>query len=221
MGYRQGGLHNPQQQHLNRMAMNAGSPGSDPSFNPGGPMSGGPSPQQQGQQQQQQQFQASRLSALGPQNPKQPMSMLPPPSPAKDQNKQDKGPTNGLPDGSPRNQPLSGPNPGTAPPTPNSSGQQGPPGQGQGQQQNMPPAPSPGLMINPNPGSMNPVAMPLPPAPPSTENIFSTDFMQSVANGLDEFVDVGLFRGDGDLNFERDFGQWFNPDDVGMDLGKQ
>ncbi|KAJ6581087.1 hypothetical protein B0H19DRAFT_1113560 [Mycena capillaripes] len=217
------GLHNPQQQqHLNRMAgMNAGSPGSDPSFNPGGPMSGGPSPQQQQQQhqqhQQQQQFQAGRLAASGPPNPK-PMSMLPPPSPAKDQNKQDnKGPTNGLPDGSPRNQPLSGPNPpGTAPPTPNSSGQQGPPGQGQ----NMAPAPSPGLMINPNASSMNPVAMPLAPAPPpAAENIFSTDFMQSVTNGLDEFVDVGLFRGDGDLNFERDFGQWFNPDDVGMELG--
>jgi collagen type III alpha len=63
---------------------------------------------------------------------------------------------------------------------------------------------------------------PLPPAPPSaTDNLFTRDFIQSVANGLDEFVDVGLFRGDGDLNFERDFGQWFNPDDVGIDLGKQ
>jgi collagen type III alpha len=83
-------------------------------------------------------------------------------------------------------------------------------------------APSPGLLMNPNTVSMNPVAMPLPPAPPSaTETLFTNDFIQSVANGLDEFVDVGLFRGDGDLNFERDFGQWFNPDDVGMDLGKQ
>ncbi|KAF8131335.1 hypothetical protein K438DRAFT_1885538 [Mycena galopus ATCC 62051] len=61
-----------------------------------------------------------------------------------------------------------------------------------------------------------PMAIPL---PPSVENLFSSEFIQSVANGLDEFVDVGLFRGDGDLNFERDFGQWFNPDDVGMVLG--
>jgi len=43
--------------------------------------------------------------------------------------------------------------------------------------------------------------------------IFSTDFIQSVASSLDEF-DTSLFRPDGDINFERDFGQWFNPDDV-------
>ncbi|KAF8143401.1 hypothetical protein K438DRAFT_2109481 [Mycena galopus ATCC 62051] len=61
-----------------------------------------------------------------------------------------------------------------------------------------------------------PLAMPLPPAPPSAVNLFSSEFIQSVANGLDEFVDVGLFRGDADLNFERDFAQWFNPDDVGV-----
>ncbi|KAJ7156845.1 hypothetical protein C8R43DRAFT_997399 [Mycena crocata] len=232
MQYRQ--LHNmQQQQHPNRMSggMNAGSPGSDPTFNPGVPMPPGPGgPGQQPQQQPGQPGQpggpqfapGSRLT--GPPNTKQPMSMLPPPSPAKDQNgpKQDnKGLSNGHPEGSPRNQPLSGPNPpGTAPPTPGSSGQ----GQGQGQpgqNQNQNMAPSPGLLINPNTSSMNPVAMPLPPAPPSaTENLFSTDFIQNVANELGDF-DVGLFRGDGDINFERDFGQWFNPDDVGsMELGK-
>ncbi|KAJ6561156.1 hypothetical protein DFH09DRAFT_1160598 [Mycena vulgaris] len=205
-------------QHPNRMAgMNAGSPGSDPSFNPGVPMppgAGGPG----GQQQPGGQFApGSRLS--GPPNSK-PMSMLPPPSPAKDQNgpnKDNKGPSNGHPDGSPRNQPLSGPNPpGTAPPTPVPNQGQGQPGQNQ----NM--APSPGLLMNPGSASMNSVAMPLPPAAPSASgDLFSNDFIQSVANGLDEF-DVGLFRGDGDINFERDFGQWFNPDDVGsMELGKQ
>ncbi|KAJ7708749.1 hypothetical protein B0H17DRAFT_999808 [Mycena rosella] len=215
--YRQG-MHNIQQ-HPNRMSgMNAGSPGSDPSFNPGVPMPpgpGGPGQQQPGGQQQ---FApGSRLA--GPPNTKQPMSMLPPPSPAKDQNgpnKDNKGPTNGHPEGSPRNQPLSGPNPGTAPPTPG-------PGQGQGQPgQNQNMAQSPGLLINPNSSSMNPVAMSLSSAPASaSETLFSNDFIQSVANGLDEF-DVGLFRGDGDINFERDFGQWFNPDDVGsMELGKQ
>ncbi|KAJ6527497.1 hypothetical protein B0H19DRAFT_542111 [Mycena capillaripes] len=65
-----------------------------------------------------------------------------------------------------------------------------------------------------------PPTMPLPPAPSAVTH-FSSDFIQTVANGLDEFVDIGLFRGDGDLKFERDFGQWFNPDDVGMPIGEQ
>jgi len=52
----------------------------------------------------------------------------------------------------------------------------------------------------------------------SSAAIFSTDFIQSVASSLDEF-DTSLFRPDGDINFERDFGQWFNPDDVsGLDM---
>ncbi|KAK7031491.1 hypothetical protein R3P38DRAFT_2701217 [Favolaschia claudopus] len=205
--------------------MNAGSPGSDPSFNPGVPMlHGGPSGGAPGQQPQpgqppQQQFGApgNRLSVSGPPNqgPKPPMSMLPPPSPAKDQNKDTK-PPNGLADVSPRNQPLPNPNaPGTAPPTPNSTPQQ-PPGPQGGNSM----APSPGLMMNPNvsTGAMNSVGMPLPPSATPTDTIFNSDFMQN----MEDFVsDVGLFRGDGDLNFERDFGQWFNPDDVGMDLAKQ
>ncbi|KAJ7201065.1 hypothetical protein GGX14DRAFT_658915 [Mycena pura] len=78
-------------------------------------------------------------------------------------------------------------------------------------------APPPGLMIF-NPTSMNPAAMPLP-LPPTPDNLFSSEFMQSMAGGLEDF-DVGLFR-EQDINFERDFGQWFNnPDDVGsLDLG--
>jgi len=44
---------------------------------------------------------------------------------------------------------------------------------------------------------------------PLGSNIFSTDFVQSVASSMDEFESV--FRPDvGDINFERDFGQWFN-----------
>jgi hypothetical protein len=43
-------------------------------------------------------------------------------------------------------------------------------------------------------------------------NVFTADFMQTVASSLDEF-DPALFS-DRDLNFERDFGQWFNPDDA-------
>jgi collagen type III alpha len=72
-----------------------------------------------------------------------------------------------------------------------------------------------------NANALNTVEMPLPLWPPgSTENLFSPEFIQSVREGLEEFVDVGLFRGDGDLNFERDFSQWFNPNDVGLELGK-
>ncbi|KAF8187014.1 hypothetical protein K438DRAFT_1973195 [Mycena galopus ATCC 62051] len=101
-------------------------------------------------------------------------------------------------------------------PTPQSGGMQ----QNQGRQNN--PSAPPNLMMNPNvnPGAINIVGFPLP-APSATENLFSREFIESVANGLDEFVDVGLFRGDGDLDFERDFGQWFNPDDVAMELGRQ
>ncbi len=45
--------------------------------------------------------------------------------------------------------------------------------------------------------------------------LFTPDFIQSVANSLDEF-DPSFLRPDGDIDFERDFGQWFNhPDDVG------
>ncbi|PBK99951.1 hypothetical protein ARMGADRAFT_1008441 [Armillaria gallica] len=45
--------------------------------------------------------------------------------------------------------------------------------------------------------------------------LFTPDFIQSVANSLDEF-DPSFLRPDGDINFERDFAQWFNhPDDVG------
>ncbi|KAJ6485777.1 hypothetical protein C8R45DRAFT_997846 [Mycena sanguinolenta] len=233
MQYRQGLQHQQQGHPANRLSMsgpmNAGSPGADPSFNPNGVMQagvggpGGPGQQQFGG------GAGNRLS--GPQNLKgpMPMGMLPPPSPAKDQNKDTK--PNGLVDGSPRNQPLANPNaPGTAPPTPNSSGQQQQQQQqqaGQQSQQNPgqqpPQQTTPGMIMNPNvnPGAMNTAAMALPPAQNAADNIFGNDFIQSVANGLDEFVDVGLFRGDGDLNFERDFGQWFNPDDVGMELGKQ
>ncbi|KAJ6492101.1 hypothetical protein C8R45DRAFT_990399 [Mycena sanguinolenta] len=70
------------------------------------------------------------------------------------------------------------------------------------------------------PNSNAPPSASVEPASPSPDNLFSTDFIQSVTNGLDEYVDVRLFRGDGDLNFERDFAQWFNPDDVGMELGR-
>jgi hypothetical protein len=60
--------------------------------------------------------------------------------------------------------------------------------------------------------------------PPSSDPIqpFSADFIQSGASSLDDFqVDPSIFGSDsGDLNFERDFGQWFT--DAGpMDLNEK
>jgi hypothetical protein len=78
-------------------------------------------------------------------------------------------------------------------------------------------APSPSAILS-NPPSVNTPSNPAAAAPDSiTQGLFSNDFIQSVASSLDEF-DPAMFR-DGDINFERDFGQWFNPDDVGtLDL---
>ncbi|KAK0501758.1 hypothetical protein EDD18DRAFT_748092 [Armillaria luteobubalina] len=58
-------------------------------------------------------------------------------------------------------------------------------------------------------------------APPSTgperdmsAALYTPDFIQRVAESLDG-PDPSFLRPDGDINFERDFGQWFNhPDDV-------
>lgn len=44
-----------------------------------------------------------------------------------------------------------------------------------------------------------------------SSDIFSSDFISAVASSLDEF-DPALFRPDGDINFERDFGAWLNQD---------
>uniref|UniRef100_A0A0W0G9C8 Uncharacterized protein n=1 Tax=Moniliophthora roreri TaxID=221103 RepID=A0A0W0G9C8_MONRR len=55
---------------------------------------------------------------------------------------------------------------------------------------------------------------PVPQRTVSVADMFSNEFMQSVASQLEDF-ETGLFRPDGDINFERDFGQWFNhPDDI-------
>jgi hypothetical protein len=182
-----------------------GSPASsDPSFNSGAQLG---------------QF-AGPGNRMGQNN--KPMGMMPPPSPGmsgppKDQsaaNKDKPNPTNGHPEGSPRNaaqqsgqvQGQGTPNPGplgqgaTAPPTPAPTS-------------NMT-APSPSSVLsNPSTTPMNPPGPP-PPSVDALANVFSTDFIQSVASSLDEF-DPSVFSSERDLNFERDFGQWFNPDDVG------
>jgi len=212
------------------MPNNVGSPASsDPTFNMNGQLGPGPS---------------GPTFSTGPNrmNPGK-NQMMPPPSPAmngppKDQNSGPGGPNNGKnpnmnntpnnsghPDGSPRNQPPNSgnnsgqtPNPGgTGPPTPAPNNKLGP---GPGQVQNMAPSPSPSSVLNNIPLSMNASSMGGPPGmgPDSMAPIFPTDFIQSVASSLDDF-DSPVFRPDGDINFERDFGQWFNPDEaMGIDM---
>jgi collagen type III alpha len=68
--------------------------------------------------------------------------------------------------------------------------------------------------------SETPTPVPLSPntaMPPPGAELFNTDFM-SMDSGVDDMA-LNLFSGSGDINFERDFGQWFNPDDMvnGMD----
>jgi collagen type III alpha len=49
-------------------------------------------------------------------------------------------------------------------------------------------------------------------------NMFNSEFMNNMTTSLEDFAGTAdLFRTgpDGDINFERDFAQWFNPDDVG------
>jgi hypothetical protein len=179
---------------------------SDLSFSPSGPQGQGQGPQ--------------FSTGGGPNNrmgQNKSMARMPPPSPvmnptAKDQsgsNKDNKGGNpnaNGHPEGSPRNQPNTGQGGnnagqgGTAPPTPAPV------------PQNNMTTPSPSAILS-NPSAMN---QPGQSGPEMPSNIFSNDFIQSVASSLDEF-DPTVFRPDGDINFERDFGQWFN-DDVTIDM---
>ncbi|KAL0563906.1 hypothetical protein V5O48_018152 [Marasmius crinis-equi] len=56
------------------------------------------------------------------------------------------------------------------------------------------------------------------PPPQSSPDMFSAEFIASITTQLEDF-DSQLFQPEGDINFERDFGQWFNhPDDVTLDM---
>jgi hypothetical protein len=142
----------------------------------------------------------------GPNNRINQKGMMLPPSPAggpsKDQSGQNKdkagqSTSNNRPEGSPRNPPRTpgqgGGQGGTAPPTPNMT------------------APSPSAILgNPSTGMNQPVQPMTTSADPMA--IFGgTDFMGSMP-GLD-FDDPSLSKaGFVDVDFERDFGQWFNPE---------
>ncbi|KAH7921183.1 hypothetical protein BV22DRAFT_1038942 [Leucogyrophana mollusca] len=173
-----------------------GSPASgDPSFNP----SQGQAPQFPG----------------GPnRGPGKPMGMMPPPSPALNgQPKEQQGPKQDIKlEGSPRNLPP--PNPAQG------QGGQGPANAGGSGQGTAPPTPSatassmtaPSPTAHMNTTATNPATASLPEGLP---NLFSNEFMAT----MDDFDPQQLFRQDESINFERDFGQWFSPDDIDS-LGK-
>jgi hypothetical protein len=203
----------------------AGSPSSsDPTFNPNAPPGQGP-----------QQFPGGVASNTRLAQSKA-MAMMPPPSPVMNTAHKDH----------PANKDIKpGVNPASAvgghPPSPRNppNGQAGPGGSGPGgggqQGGTAPPTPvsAPNSsMTAPSPSALlgNPGSTTMNGPPPSNQsasigpsaadtipsNLFASDFIQSVAS-LDEF-DPAIFRPTGDLTFERDFEQWFNPDGVGATL---
>ncbi|KAH0836851.1 hypothetical protein J3R83DRAFT_8639 [Lanmaoa asiatica] len=161
----------------------------------------------------------------GPQNNRmgqnKSMGMMPPPSPAggppKEQPKDVKQPGQNGAEGSPRNQQ----------PSNSATGGQGPPNSGGGAQVSTAPptpsatsssitAPSPSAVVNGTP-TINPATQPTTSLPEVPANFLTTEFMQSVASTLDDFDTQALFRPeDTGINFEQDFREWFNPDDLDM-----
>ncbi|KAF5338035.1 hypothetical protein D9758_014260 [Tetrapyrgos nigripes] len=215
-----GNMMNPQNQqqqyrqslatfHRNNISGMMPGPNSDPSF--GGGIQAG----------------LSRPGAGGPQldpnaanRAKSGMGMLPH-SPRMNKDMKD-----GKPDGSPHNPPTAGRTPtatGTAASTPvTNPAQPPPPLHQQPGQQSQGPTPNPGQPMDTSTSMLGNPSMSMVGAPQNsagassadiTNSIFPADFLSNVATGLDEF-DSGLFsRPDSDINFERDFGQWFNPED--------
>ncbi|KAF8623150.1 hypothetical protein AX17_007539 [Amanita inopinata Kibby_2008] len=170
----------------------------DPSMHPGGP----------------------QFNRLPPQNKL--MGMMPPPSPAQNGANKDQSAnkdikveeTSRTVAGNAGHTPNAS---GTAPPTPvpgvtGAPTAQGPPATANGAPNpNIAPSPSSLLGAPLNPGSMvNQQAV-------LSDTLFPADFMQQLTNTLDDF-DSNMFRNDSDINFERDFGQWFNGDDVPLDM---
>lgn len=204
----------------------------DQVFNPAGVppgVGGGPGPQ----------FNPGGLNRMVQNKPGIVGSMMPPPSPAtngapKDgnvSNGKDAGGNKGLGPGgnnnpgSPRNPSSSGGGGGggTAPPTPVPGSQSIPQQQQQQQMGNQ-------SSLNPSPAAMMGV-VPTGSGPggggslsgsgglggPQADlNMFSSDFMNNMTNSLEDFGGAADLFGtgpDGEIDFERDYAQWFNPDD--------
>jgi collagen type III alpha len=141
------------------------------------------------------------------------MGMMPPPSPAQNGANKDQGGSKDS-DAS-RNAPGNAghtPNAGGTAPTTPAPGTSGPGPQGPPPQTNGAPTASPSSILGAplNAGPLGNQQSVLPDA------MFPPDFMQQLSS-LDDF-DSNIFRNDGDINFERDFGQWFNGDDASLDM---
>jgi len=65
-------------------------------------------------------------------------------------------------------------------------------------------SPIPGVPMNPGPIANQQWVL--------ADSLFPPDFMQHLSNSLDDF-NTNMFPEETDINFERDFGQWFNGDD--------
>lgn len=180
-------------------ANNSASNSTDPPMHPGGP--GGPG--------------GPQFNRLPPQN--KPLGMMPPPSPAQNGANKDQGVSkDGKMDDASRN------TGGNAGQTPNASGTAPPtPAPGAPTNQGSTPATNGGPNVAPSPSSI--LGLPLNSGPMVNqqsvlaETLFPPDFMQHLSNSLDDF-NPGIFPADNDINFERDFGQWFNGDDVHLDM---
>lgn len=154
-----------------------------------------------------------QFNRLPPQNKS--MTMMPPPPTANGANK-DQGANKEIKseDGS-RNVGGNGQ-------TPNASGTPTP---GPGAPTNQGPTPTtngaPNSNITASPSSI--LGTPLNPGPMVNQQsvisdaLFPPDFMQHISNSLDDF-NTNIFPAETDINFERDFGQWFSGDDVPLDM---
>ena len=191
---------------------NAGSPLSNP------PQTAGPAP-----------FNAGSMNPATAIKPVGGM-MPPPPSPGVNKAQQNGGDKQGEPGSRPESSPGQGPHPGPQnpgqsqqppPTTPQAQQPQQPPQLPQQQQPQNQPGPGQGPPTNPAPTSQSaPPSM----GPDATSGLM--DLQQSGMGGLGDLTwDIGDFdqsflrQDPGDLNFERDFGQWFNPGgDLTLDM---
>lgn len=139
------------------------------------------------------------------------------------------------PDGSPRNVPPAGGGPsngGTAPPTPVPTNRPNPQQQQPQQQSQSQPPPQPTQQTQPPQPQSNPNPMAGMMSSPlsmlgmggSNMNLGPSDIIFDPFAGVEDFdaMNNNLFTRDtaSDINFERDFGQWFNnPDDLAGGLG--
>ena len=191
---------------------NAGSPLSNP------PQTAGPTP-----------FNAGSMNPATAIKPVGGM-MPPPPSPGINKGQQNGGDKPGEPGARPESSPGQGPQPGPQNPgqqqqqqstTSQQSQQQQPPQLPQQQPPANQPGPGQGQPTNPAPATPN--------APPSMSAEATSGLMDLQQPGMGSLGDLAWDIGDfdqsflrqdpGDLNFERDFGQWFNPGgDVTLDM---